>query len=181
MCAVGQLNRPFVPEVPGEFDGPAFHTARWADDVDLTGKDVVMVGAGATGFQVAPAIADTVRSLTVVQRTAQWMFPNPGYHDAVGPGVGWAIRHLPFYGRWFRFLIFWPGCDAGLAAAKVDPDWGPQQQSVSEVNDLVRTMFTEWITSQVDGRPGAGRQGRAALPAHRQAHAPGQRVAGCGR
>ena len=112
-----------------------------------------MVGAGATGFQVAPAIAETVRSLTVLQRTAQWMFPNPGYHDAVGPGVGWAIRHLPFYGRWFRFLTLWPGCDAGLAAAKVDPDWEPQQQSVSEVNDLVRTMFTEWITSQVDDDP----------------------------
>ena len=57
------------------------------------------------------------------------MFPNPGYHDPVGPGVGWAIRHLPFYGRWFRFLIFWPGCDAGLAAAKVDPDWEPQADS----------------------------------------------------
>ena len=27
VCAVGQLNRPFVPDVPGEFDGPAFHTA----------------------------------------------------------------------------------------------------------------------------------------------------------
>ena len=153
VCAVGQLNRPLVPDVPGEFDGPAFHTARWPEDVDLAGKDVVMVGAGATGFQVAPAIADTVRSLTVLQRTAQWMFPNPGYHDAVGPGVGWAIRHLPFYGRWFRFLTLWPGCDAGLAAAKVDPDWEPQQQSVSEVNDLVRTMFTEWITSQVDEDP----------------------------
>ena len=36
-------------------------------------------------------------------------------------------------------------------------------------------MFTEWITSQVDGRPGAGRQGRAALPADRQAHPAGQR------
>ena len=87
VCAVGQLNRPFVPDVPGEFAGPAFHTARWPDDVDLTGKDVVMVGAGATGFQVAPAIAEQVASLTVLQRTAQWMFPNPGYHDAVGPGV----------------------------------------------------------------------------------------------
>lgn len=151
VCAVGQLNRPFVPEVPGEFHGPAFHTARWRHDADLDGKDVVMVGAGATGFQVAPAIADRVRSLTVLQRTAQWMFPNPGYHDAVGPGVGWAIRHLPFYGRWFRFLTLWPGCDAGLAAAKVDPAWAPQHRSVSEVNEMVRVMFTDWITSQVTG------------------------------
>ncbi len=153
ICAVGQLNRPFVPDLPGEFDGPAFHTARWPDDIDLTGKDVVMVGAGATGFQIAPAIADEVRSLTVIQRSAQWMFPNPGYHDVVGPGVPWAIEHLPFYGRWFRFLIYFPGCDGGLIAAKVDPEWADQEHSVSEVNDLTRIMFTEWITSQVDNDP----------------------------
>ncbi|MCW2787416.1 MAG: putative flavoprotein involved in transport [Marmoricola sp.] len=153
VVAVGQLNQPHLPEVAGEFAGPSFHTARWDHQVDLTGKNVVMVGAGATGFQVAPTIADQVASLTVVQRTAQWMFPNEGYHAPVGPGVGWAIKHLPFYGRWFRFLIFWPGCDAGLAAAKVDPDWEPQATSVSEINELVRTMFTDWITSQLPDDP----------------------------
>jgi 4-hydroxyacetophenone monooxygenase len=153
ISAVGQLSRPHVPEVPGTFEGPAFHTARWDHDVDLTGKDVVMVGAGATGFQVAPAIAETVGSLTVLQRTAQWMFPNPGYHEPVGPGMQWALRHLPCYARWFRFLIFFPGCDAGLAAAKVDPDWAPQESSVSEINDLARMMFTEWIESQLPNDP----------------------------
>jgi 4-hydroxyacetophenone monooxygenase len=153
ISAVGLLSRPHVPDVPGDFDGPAFHTARWDHDVDLTGKDVVMVGAGATGFQVAPAIADTVRSLTVIQRTAQWMFPNPGYHDPVGPGARWALANLPFYARWFRFLIMFPGTDTGLVAAQVDPSWEDQEHSVSEINDLVRTMFTEWIVSQVEGRP----------------------------
>ncbi|BBZ36036.1 flavin-containing monooxygenase [Mycolicibacterium confluentis] len=151
ISAVGQLNAPHVPEFPGaeRFSGPAFHTARWQHDVDLTGRRVALIGAGATGFQVAPAIADTVKSLTIFQRTAQWMFPNPNYHAAVGPGVRWALRHLPFYGRWYRFLIFWPGCDTGLAAAKVDPDWPDQQRAVSAANDLARMMFTEWIRSQV--------------------------------
>jgi len=153
ISAVGQLNRPFVPDVLGTFDGPAFHTARWDHSVDLTDKRVVVVGAGATGFQLAPAIADRVRTLTVIQRTAQWMFPNPNYHAQVGDGVRWALRHLPFYGRWYRFLIFWPGCDTGLVAAKVDPDWEPQHRSVSEINDLTRVMFTDWIVSQVDNDP----------------------------
>ncbi len=153
ISAVGQLNTPHIPEFAGaeSFAGPAFHTARWDHDVDLAGKDVALVGAGATGFQVAPAIADKVNRLTVFQRTAQWMFPNPNYHESVGPGVQWALRHLPFYGRWYRFLIFWPGCDTGLAAAKVDPDWPDQQRAISAANDLARMMFTEWITSQLDG------------------------------
>jgi 4-hydroxyacetophenone monooxygenase len=153
ISAVGQLNRPFVPDVAGRFAGPSFHTARWDHSVDLTGKRVVLVGAGATGFQVAPAIADRVGHLTILQRTAQWMFPNANYHAKVGPGVRWALRHLPFYGRWYRFLLFWPGCDKGLVAAQVDPAWEPQQRSVSEVNDFARMMFTEWITSQVQDRP----------------------------
>ncbi len=89
--------------------------------------------------------------MTIFQRTAQWMFPNPNYHAKVGPGVQWALRHLPFYGRWYRFLIFWPGCDSGLVAAKVDPEWPDQQRAVSEANDLARMMFTDWITSQIDG------------------------------
>ncbi|MCE9516734.1 MAG: NAD(P)/FAD-dependent oxidoreductase, partial [Mycobacterium sp.] len=153
ISAVGQLNAPYVPDLSGaaSFAGPAFHTARWDHDVDLTGRNVVMIGAGATGFQIAPAIAERVGSLTIFQRTAQWMFPNPDYHSKVGAGVRWALRHLPFYGRWYRFLIFWPGCDTGLAAAKVDPDWPDQQRAVSEANDLARMMFTGWIEGQLEG------------------------------
>jgi 4-hydroxyacetophenone monooxygenase len=156
ISAVGQLNRPSVPEFEGadSFAGPAFHSARWDHDVDLSGRRVAMIGAGASGFQIAPTIAPDVEHLTVFQRTAQWMFPNPNYHAAVGPGVRWALRHLPFYGRWYRFLILWPGCDKGLEAARVDPDYPDQQRAVSEMNELTRQMFTDWIVGQVGDDPG---------------------------
>jgi 4-hydroxyacetophenone monooxygenase len=155
ISAVGQLNRPHVPTIPGQHDfaGPAFHSAEWDHSVDLRGLRVALIGAGASGFQIAPAIAADVAHLTVFQRTAQWMFPNPNYHAEVGPGVRWALRHLPFYGRWYRFLLFWPGCDKELAAARVDPDYPDQQRAVSEINEITRMMFTEWITSQVGDDP----------------------------
>jgi 4-hydroxyacetophenone monooxygenase len=155
ISAVGQLDRPHVPTIPGrdQFSGAAFHSAEWNHSVDLGGKRVAMIGAGASGFQIAPAIADEVAHLTVFQRTAQWMFPNPNYHEAVGPGVQWALRHLPFYGRWYRFLLFWPGCDKGLEAARVDPDYPDQQCAVSEINEMTRIMFTEWIKSQIGDDP----------------------------
>ena len=136
-----------------DFAGPAFHSAEWDHSVDLRGKRVAMIGAGASGFQIAPTIADDVDHLTVFQRTAQWMFPNPNYHAEVGPGVQWALRHLPFYGRWYRFLLFWPGCDKGLDAARVDPDYPDQQTAVSEINEITRIMFTDWIISQVGDDP----------------------------
>jgi 4-hydroxyacetophenone monooxygenase len=155
ISAVGQLNRPSIPDIPGQgdFEGPSFHSARWDHEVDITGKRVAMIGAGASGFQIAPTIAEDVGHLTVFQRTAQWMFPNPNYHEQVGPGVRWALKHLPFYGRWYRFLIFWPGCDKGLEAARVDPDYPDPQRAVSEMNDLTRMMFTDWITSQIGDDP----------------------------
>lgn len=151
ITAVGQLNRPKLPDIDGidTFAGPAFHSARWDHDVDLTGKRVALVGAGASGFQIAPAIADEVAELHVFQRTAQWMFPNPHYHETVGGGVRWAMRHLPFYGRWYRFLLFWPSCDGGMATAKIDPDWEDGGRSISEINDMTRALFTDWITDQV--------------------------------
>jgi 4-hydroxyacetophenone monooxygenase len=155
ISAVGQLNRANLPDIPGAatFAGPSFHSSRWDHDVDVAGKRVAMIGAGASGFQIAPTIAPEVEHLTVFQRTAQWMFPNPNYHATVGPGVRWALRHLPFYGRWYRFLILWPGCDKGLEAARVDPDYPDQQRAVSEMNDLTRQMFTEWIVGQVGDDP----------------------------
>lgn len=151
ISAVGQLNRPHLPDLDGAdgFTGRAFHSAAWDDSVDLAGKRVALIGAGASGFQIAPAIAEKVKHLTVFQRTAQWMFPNPMYHDAVPDGARWALQHLPFYARWYRFLLMWPGADKGLQAARVDPDYPDQDYAVSEINALARQMFTGWITDQV--------------------------------
>ena len=151
ITAVGQLNRPYIPEFDGadSFEGPSFHSAAWDHSVDLTGERVALIGAGASGFQIAPAIAGDVGQLTVFQRTAQWMFPNAMYHDEVGDGMRWAMRHLPFYGRWYRFLVTWPGADKGLDAARGDPDYADQDYAVSDINAAARMMFTQWITSQV--------------------------------
>ncbi|ORV20366.1 4-hydroxyacetophenone monooxygenase [Mycolicibacterium conceptionense] len=155
ITAVGQLNRPQIPDFPGAetFAGPAFHSAAWDHDVDVTGKRVALIGAGASGFQIAPAIADKVEHLTVFQRTAQWMFPNPMYHEPVADGVRWAMEHLPYYGRWYRFLLLWPGADKGLDAARVDPDYDDHGNAVSEINAIARIMFTDWITTQVGDDP----------------------------
>ncbi|MGO8873802.1 MAG: flavin-containing monooxygenase [Acidimicrobiales bacterium] len=151
ISAVGQLNRPKLPDIPGRdtFAGTAMHSARWVEGTELAGKRVAVIGAGASAFQIVPTIAPEVASLTVFQRSAPWMFPNPHYHDAVGPGAVWAFEHLPFYGRWYRFLLFWPACDGGLPAMRIDPDWPDQDRSVSAVNDAAREVFTQWMADQI--------------------------------
>ena len=153
ISAVGQLNRPKLPDIEGidDFQGVAMHSARWDPSADLHGQRVAVVGTGASAFQIVPSIAEQVEQLTVFQRSAPWMFPNPHYHDEVAPGVRWAMRHLPFYARWYRFLLFWPACDGGLPAMRVDPDWPHQDRAVSELNDGAREFFSAWMVEQCNG------------------------------
>ncbi len=155
ISAVGQLNRPKLPDIPGQetFAGVSLHSAEWAEGTELAGQRVAVIGTGASAFQIVPTIADEVARLTVFQRTAPWMFPNPHYHERVGPGARWAFEHLPYYARWYRFLLFWPACDGGLPAMRVDPAWPDQSRSISAVNDAAREMFTQWMADQIGDDP----------------------------
>lgn len=79
VSAVGQLSTPVVPDLPGvgSFEGPAFHSARWRHDVDLTGKRVAVVGTGASAIQFVPGIVDRAAGITVFQRSAPYVVPRP--------------------------------------------------------------------------------------------------------
>ncbi len=102
ISAVGQLNRPKIPDIPGAetFAGPAFHSARWRHDVDLTGKRVAMIGAGASGFQIAPAIVDDVAHLTDLPAHRAVDVPQPQLprrgrpRRALGPAAPALLRAL---------------------------------------------------------------------------------------
>lgn len=155
ISAVGQLNRPLIPDLPNlqRFAGPVFHSARWDHKVDLQGRRVALVGAGASGFQIGPAIADQVEHLVVVQRTGQWVMPNPLYHERVPPGSIWAMRHLPGYGRWYRFLLLWQATDKMLDIARVDPDWPGMPNSANFRSERFRQRILRWIDDQVGEDP----------------------------
>ena len=75
--ATGPIADPSTPDLPGlsGFAGEVFHSARWRHDIDLTGRNVVVVGTGASAIQFVPAIQPQVRRMTVVQRSAPWITP----------------------------------------------------------------------------------------------------------
>jgi 4-hydroxyacetophenone monooxygenase len=156
VSAVGQLNQPLYPETIdsfGSFEGPAFHSARWDHTVDLAGKRVAVIGTGASAVQIIPAIAEDVGELVVLQRTPPWLAPTPDYHDEVGPGLRWLYAHVPSYSEWNRFWIFWRMGDGVLPGVRVDPAWMPNDESVSELNDLGRLMLVEYLREQFGDRP----------------------------
>lgn len=76
ITGIGLLSNPTLPNISGvhEFKGQAFHTSRWPNDaVNFEGKNVGIIGVGATAIQIIPEIAKTAGSLTVFQRTPNWV------------------------------------------------------------------------------------------------------------
>ena len=156
ISAVGSLNLPRLPDIPGmdTFAGPSFHSARWPDDLDVRGTRFALVGAGASGFQIGPAIADDVEQLTIFQRTAQWILPNRLYHTPVPEGDAWALRHLPFYGRWYRFVMTFAGIAAGMEMYRIDPEHeDPSHQSINALNARRAMGLVASMRSQVGDDP----------------------------
>lgn len=155
ISAVGQLNRPQLPAIEGRdsFAGPSFHSARWDHSVDLTGKRVAVIGTGCSAAQFAPIIAQQTASLEIFQRTPNWMFPMPTYHDLVPDTFQWVLEHVPYYRQWYRFWLFWRGAETLRPMAEVDPAWPHQERSVSELNDMLRALLSEAIETQYQDRP----------------------------
>ena len=93
ISAVGQLNRPQLPKIEGResFAGPAFHSARWDHDVDLTGKRVGVIGTGCSAAQFGPIVAEQVEHLEIFQRTPNWQFPVPHYRHEVPQGFQYLL------------------------------------------------------------------------------------------
>ena len=77
ILALGPLNRPSFPPIPGleRFGGTFCHSSAWDRSVELAGKRVGVVGTGASAVQIVPNIAGQVARLTVFQRSAAWVLP----------------------------------------------------------------------------------------------------------
>lgn len=155
ISAVGQLNRPKMPDLPGidSFAGPSFHSAEWEHSVDLAGKKVIVIGTGASAFQFIPEIAPTVGEMTVFQRTPPWLGPTPDYHDDVSDGQKWLLKHMPYYAEWYRFWLFWMMTDGIYPAAQSDPAWNQRDKSISAANEELRVVLTDYIRAQVEDDP----------------------------
>ena len=61
----------------GEFDGQVIHPQFWPEDLDYSGKKVVVIGSGATAVTIVPSMANKAAHVTMLQRTPTWMFARP--------------------------------------------------------------------------------------------------------
>jgi len=65
----------YSPDFPGagRFKGPIVHPQNWSGEVAYAGKRVVVIGSGATAVTLAPELAKSAQSVTVVQRSPTYI------------------------------------------------------------------------------------------------------------
>lgn len=61
----------YTPDWPGmgDYDGQIVHPQTWPDDIAVEGKEVIVIGSGATAATLVPAIAGDCSHVTVLQRS----------------------------------------------------------------------------------------------------------------
>jgi monooxygenase len=74
----------YTPDFPGigDFAGQVVHPQHWPEDLDYTGKRVVVIGSGATAVTLIPSMAPDAAHVTMLQRTPTYIISQP-QHDAI--------------------------------------------------------------------------------------------------
>ncbi|MCC5995684.1 MAG: NAD(P)/FAD-dependent oxidoreductase [Oceanicaulis sp.] len=186
VSAVGQLSEPFTPHIQGMegFEGTAVHAAQWPDDLDVTGRNVAVIGNAASAVQLLPELAARAARLTVFQRTPNWIIPKPDRAFTALERA--AFRYLPGWLALYRTGSFWLhesrfsafvsgtlsnafvrwGMERRLRRevrdpdlrARLTPDYAPGCKRILLTNDFFGTIQRENVTLDDSGLARAGAQ-----------------------
>jgi cation diffusion facilitator CzcD-associated flavoprotein CzcO len=92
----------FTPDWPGmdRFSGRIVHPQTWPDDLDLAGKNVIVIGSGATAATLVPAIAADCAHVTIVQRSPTYFYSGPNSNE-----VADMLRELEIPEEWVHEIV----------------------------------------------------------------------------
>lgn len=107
ISAAGPFNAPYIPKLKGieSFSGVQFHSMNWDHNYDLSGKNVAVIGTGASAIQFIPEIAKECARLDIYQRTPPWIAPKMDK-----PYTEKAHRRFtkhPWYQQMWRDIIYY--------------------------------------------------------------------------
>ncbi|KAI1407287.1 FAD/NAD(P)-binding domain-containing protein [Hypoxylon sp. FL1857] len=115
-CVLGtgyyDYEHPLETTIPGlsSFSGPVIQPQFWPEHLDYSGKDVVVIGSGATAITLVPAMAEKAKRVTMLQRSPTWIISAPRVQRETSLFVKLINRILPSRGaKWFKRFrsIFW--------------------------------------------------------------------------
>ncbi len=90
----------------GQFKGRIVHPQFWPEDLDYSGKRVVVIGSGATAVTLVPEMAKTASHVTMLQRSPTYVVSRPA-EDAIANRLRRLLPPMLAYGitRWKNVLF----------------------------------------------------------------------------
>ena len=155
VACMGVQHWPAWPKLNGVNNGTfkgdlEVHSVEWVPgqhDAAIEGKNVVVIGSACSALQLVPAIADKVKSLTVVQRTPSWIVPkrNPLLPSGLQYGPVWksAFNNVPG-ALWAYNRAIYLSYESFYLVASGTED--------SFVQRKLREVLTRSMTDQLSGR-----------------------------
>lgn len=103
IAAIGQLHHPNIPKFKNLdlYEGTTWHSAQWKHDFDLKNKKILVIGNAASAVQFIPEIAKDCQHLSILQRSANWIFPKKENANFLYR----CIEKLPFYNSLHRYSV----------------------------------------------------------------------------
>lgn len=89
----------YTPDWPGmeDFEGTVVHPQTWPEDLDYAGKEVVVIGSGATAATLVPAIAEACGHVTILQRSPTYFYSGPNRNETAD-----MLRELEIPEEWIH-------------------------------------------------------------------------------
>ena len=98
----------YAPDFPGQerFTGTIVHPQHWPADFDYAGKEVVVIGSGATAMTLVPAMADSAAHVTMLQRSPTYVVSLPA-RDRIAAALRRVLPARAAYGltRWKNVVL----------------------------------------------------------------------------
>ena len=96
------LDKGYTPDWEGmdSFKGEIVHPQNWPDDIDLSGKKVVVIGSGATAATLVPNIAGDCAHVTLLQRSPTYFAPGRNINELADE-----LRRLEIDEEWIHTII----------------------------------------------------------------------------
>jgi monooxygenase len=95
-------DKPYQPRWQGldRYQGVLVHPQRWPEDLDVTGKRVIVIGSGATAATLIPAIAPEAAHVTMLQRSPSYFFAPPRQNE-----LAETLRNLDIPQEWTHEIL----------------------------------------------------------------------------
>ena len=126
----------YTPEWEGmdDFEGQIIHPQTWPEDLDYSGKKVVVIGSGATTATVVPAIAADCEHVTVLQRSPTYFRPGRNQVD-----LAEQLRELDIPEEWIH----------EIARRKMNHDGAVFTKRSFEEPDVVKRELLDGVRAEL--------------------------------